>query len=76
MSFLIPKELLDRSADVKPAVYSIAFDKGSGPDLASYCLARMVNGSIEILLAKSSRDKDNLAEEAENLARYFNAEKL
>lgn len=42
----------------------------------SYCLMRKFNGIMEVVLAKTMRDETLFNQEVDNLAKYFEAEKI
>ena len=67
----ILKKALD-NAKVSPPRFYMGVDEYDKNAL-SYCLMREFNGTIEVVLAKTMRDKVLFDQEVENLAKYFEA---
>jgi len=71
-SFLFDKSMLDKTI-IKQPYYAVSVDTYD-KDALAYCLSRKVDGVVEILLCKTTRDENELKQEVENLAKYFNAD--
>ncbi len=54
--------------------YVIGIDHGD--TISSYCLVRFIGDKIDVVLSKTSSDKDDFESEVDNIVKYFNAIKL
>jgi hypothetical protein len=70
-SFVFDPALLDKLKGDAPT-YSIGVDTYDEKSLA-YCFCKLLDGKVEILLAKTMRSKKDFKEEVSNLSKYFNA---
>lgn len=70
--FMFNKALLKIQMDKKPR-YVIGVDSYN-KDALAYCLGKELDGSFEVLLAKTIRNKMRFEEEVQNLAKYFGAD--
>lgn len=70
-SYIFYRKLLNKLKGKKPT-YSIGVDTYDKKTLA-YCLCKNLNGTMEILLAKTMNKEKEFKQEVENLSKYFNA---
>lgn len=67
--------VFDPPINITEPVYIMGIDQYE-EDRNNYCLMKKFNGTSEIILQKTIKNKDDFMVEVENIAKYFNAEKL
>lgn len=73
--FWIDPTMLNSIEKVDNPTFAIGIDQYD-KDVNACCLMRKFNGVSEVVLQKTIRDEDEFKIEVDNLAKYFNAEKI